>query len=134
MPQLLLGSDVPQEFLLHLVVDNTAVTNLHRDAGRVEARGAFPARSNGTNVNNQVNPGVGGFNGIADVYTWRYNGWLPGEILKLRFNSGVIGERGGFAGVMFDVTIPEPSSAYYSCWALAQLDGRGVAVDCRQNM
>ena len=93
---------------MHIVVDNENTTNLHRDAGRVEARGSFPGDS-GTGVNNQQNPGVAGFNGTADVYTFRYIGWLPGDVIKIRLNSGVIGERGGIAGVMFDV-VPEPTS------------------------
>jgi len=111
--QLLLGSGTPYEFLMHIVVDNTATTNLHRDAGRVEARGAYTVgTTNDTNVNNQQNPGLAGFNGVADVYTFRYTGWNPTEILKVRLNSGIVGERGGIAGLMFDVTIiPEPSTA-----------------------
>ena len=109
VPQLLFGAGTPSDFLMHIVVDNENTTNLHRDGGRVEARGAFPAPTNGTNVNNQVTPTVAGFNGTADVYTFRYSGWLPGEIIKIRLNSGIIGERGGIAGVMFDV-VPEPTS------------------------
>ena len=109
VPQLLLGAGTPSDFLMHIVVDNENTTNLHRDGSRVEARGAFPAPTNGTNVSNLVNPTVAGFNGTADVYTFRYTGWLPGEIIKIRLNSGVAGERGGIAGVMFDV-VPEPTS------------------------
>lgn len=109
IPQLLLGPGTPSDFLMHIVVDNTATTNLHRDAGRVEARGAYPPPANGTNVNNQQSPGLAGFNGIADVYTFRYTGWAQDEILKVRLNSGIAGERGGIAGLMFDI-VPEPSA------------------------
>jgi hypothetical protein len=126
--QLLLGPGTPYEFLMHIVVDNTATTNLHRDAGRVEARGAFPPPANGTNVNNQQTPGLAGFNGVADVYTFRYTGWGPDEILKVRLNSGIVGERGGIAGLMFDVTIvPEPSTA------LLLLIGFGAMASQRQS-
>lgn len=99
--KIILAAGVPQSFLLHIVVDNT--NGEHDPASRIEARAEIPA------VDNRINTTVSAFNGIADVYTFRYEGWVAGDFIKLRFNSGVNGEAAGFAGLMFDI-VPEPTS------------------------
>lgn len=99
--KIILSAGVPQSFLLHIVVDNT--NGEHDPASRLEARAETPA------IDNRINTTVADFNGIADVYTFKYDGWLATDFIKLRLNSGVIGEAAGFAGLMFDV-VPEPTS------------------------
>jgi hypothetical protein len=104
--KLLLGPGVPSSFLFRVVVDNAAGQIL--DANRIRARAQNPAGT--VDLSNQQSPGAGGFNGTADVYTWRYDDWSAGDWIKLQLNSGTAGIPGGFAGVMFDY-VPEPSSA-----------------------
>ena len=41
-----------------------------------------------------------------------YTGVSPGDQIKIQLNSGVAGESGSIAGLMFDV-IPEPTSARF---------------------
>jgi len=104
--KLLMGAGVPKSFLMHIVVDNT--NNEHDPAGKIRAR----AESSDGLFDEKVtlNPGVAAFNGIADVYTFRYDGWEADDFIKIQLSSGVAGVDGGIAGVMFDV-IPEPTSA-----------------------
>ena len=48
------------------------------------------------------------FNGITDVYTFRYDNFVAGDFIKIQINSGVPGEAASIGGIMFDV-VPEPS-------------------------
>lgn len=87
-----LGAGTPSAFLLRLVVDNT---NLEHDpAGTLRAR----AESGG-----QADASLLTFNGIADVYTFRYDNFVAGDFIKIRLNSGVAGEAPSIGGFMFDV-------------------------------
>ncbi|TWU22629.1 hypothetical protein [Bythopirellula polymerisocia] len=99
-----LGPGVPTSFLLRIVVDNT--NGEHDSVARLNPRGA-------SNVDPSVDVGVNltglTFNGTTDVYTFRYDNFTADDFIKIRFNSGVVGEAAGFAGIMFDV-IPEPST------------------------
>ncbi len=89
------GPGTPSSFLLRLVVDNT---NLQHDpAGALRAR----AESGG-----QADASPLAFNGIADVYTFRYDGCVPGDFIKIRLNSGVAGEAPSIGGIMFDLVLP----------------------------
>lgn len=106
MPKLLLGAGAPSTFLMSVVVDNANGQVL--DAGRIRARAQNPSGS--ISIDQNQNPGAAGFNGTADVYTWEYTGWQPGDWLKIQTNSGTVGIPGGFSGMMFDV-VPEPASA-----------------------
>jgi hypothetical protein len=99
-----LNSGTPSTFLFRIVVDNTA--GKHNAINRIRARGD----DNGTNVdpNTFPVPGTAGFDGVADVYTFRYNGFGNGDFIKVQFNgmpgSTKNGGSGGasFAGFMFD--------------------------------
>jgi hypothetical protein len=100
------GDPLPQTFLLHIVVDNT--NHEHDPVNRLRARGEGPAQPD---VSVTLNPGPAAFNGIADVYTFRYSGWEADDFIKLQLNGAAAPSTGaGFAGLMFDV-VPEPSSA-----------------------
>jgi hypothetical protein len=94
--ELLAGT--PTSFYLRLVVDNT---NLEHDpAGRLRVRGEPAGDALLTGLS---------FNGIADVYTFRCDNFVPGNILKVQLNSGVAGEAPSLGGILFD-PVPEPSS------------------------
>jgi hypothetical protein len=99
--RILLGAGVPQTFLLRIVVDNT--NNEHDPANRINARGEVPA------IDMRINTTASDFNGVADVYTFVYDGWAAGDFIKLQFNSGSAVKTAGFAGLMFDA-VPEPSA------------------------
>jgi len=90
-----LGEGTPSSFLLRLVVDNT---NLEHDpAGQLRAR---------SDVSNDANPTSLTFNGVADVYTFRYDNFVTGNYIKIRLNSGVEVEAPSIGGIMFDLVPP----------------------------
>lgn len=97
------GDELPTSFLLHIVTDNTA--GQHNPANRLRPRGEGPTQSD---VSFQLNAAALTFNGTADVYTFRYDGWESGDFIKLQLNGGPNG--GSIAGVMFDaIVVPEPA-------------------------
>jgi hypothetical protein len=99
-----LEAGTPSSFLLRIVVDTTG--GKHNAIGRIRARGHHA----GTDVepDTAAVPGTVGFNGIADVYTFRYDGFTGGDFIKIQFigmpGSAKDGGSGGasFAGIMFD--------------------------------
>jgi len=99
-----LGAGTPSSFYLRVVVDNTG--GKHNAITRLRARGHHV----GADVEPDTFPvpGTAGFNGIADVYTFRYDGFTSGDFIKIQF-AGMPGSAkeagsGGasFAGIMFD--------------------------------
>ncbi len=115
-----LNNVVPSTFYFSVITDNT---NLEHDpTGQLRARGevgeTFPGLADGIQIESVGLPETNGgliFNGIADVYTFRYDGFVAGDYIKLRL-SGDANEGGAsFAGLLFDVVydphlIPEPTS------------------------
>ena len=100
-----LGEGTPASFLLRIVVDNT--DGKHHAITRLRARGHHAGVD--LEPNTFPVPGAAGFNGIADVYTFRYDGFTAGDFIKIQFN-GMPGDTksdgpGGasFAGIMFDL-------------------------------
>jgi len=92
-----LGTGTPSSFLLRLVVDNT---NLEHDpAGQLRAR---------SDVSNDANPTSLVFNGIADVYTFRYDNFAAGNYIKIRLNSGAEVEAPSIGGILFDLVTETP--------------------------
>ena len=90
------GTGTPSSFLLRLVVDNT---NLEHDpAGALRARVESGGQADASPLT---------FNGIADVYTFRYDNCVTGDFIKIRLNSGVAGEAPSIGGFMFDM-LPDP--------------------------
>ena len=105
---LLLGPGTPSDFLLHVVVDNT--NGQHNPDARLRARGqGFGPVPPAFDISGPNDPPPSTYNGIADVYTFRYLGFSSGDIIKLQLNSGNAANRAGIAGLMFDV-VPEPTS------------------------
>ena len=100
-----LGPGTPSTFFLRIVVDNTDLR--HNPINRIRARGEHGGVS--IEPASFPSPGMAGFNGIADVYTFRYDGFVDGDFIKIQFNgmpgSTNNGGVGGssFAGLLFDV-------------------------------
>lgn len=102
--RIMLGAGTPSSFYLRIVVNNTG--GRHNAISRIQARG----QHDGAAVESDTfpKPGLAGFNGIADVYTFRYDGFTPGDFIKIRLagmpgpakNGGSGG--GSFAGILFD--------------------------------
>ena len=66
-----LGPGTPSSFIMHVIVDNTL--NQHNPANRIRARA-----ESGDGVFDEdfrYEPGTAAFNGIADIYSFRYDGW-----------------------------------------------------------
>jgi hypothetical protein len=106
---LLLGPGTPNDFLLHIVVDNTNM--MHNPDARLRARGqGLGPNPPAFDISGPNDPPPSTYNGVADVYTFRYTGFADGTFIKLQLNSGNAANRAGFAGLMFDV-VPEPTSA-----------------------
>lgn len=99
-----LGKRTPSSFLLRIVVDNSDFK--HNAINRIRARGDH----NGNNVdpNTYPIPGPSNFNGIADIYTFRYDGFDKGDFIKIQFSGMPGGTNNGgsggssFAGLMLD--------------------------------
>ncbi|MBL4849666.1 MAG: hypothetical protein JKY65_29400 [Planctomycetes bacterium] len=90
-------------------MDNTDLR--HNPVLRIRARGDHQGVS--IDPTSYPQPGLAGFNGTADVYTFRYDGFEAGDFIKIQFGgmpgSTNNGGSGGssFAGLMFDV-VPNP--------------------------
>ncbi|RMG08475.1 MAG: hypothetical protein D6731_21955, partial [Planctomycetota bacterium] len=108
-----LGPGTPASFYLRVVVDNTDLR--HAPVGRIRARGVH----NGVSIEPSVfpQPTPADFNGIADVYTFRFDGFGDGDFLKIQLQgtpgSANNGGRGGasFGGLLFDYVPPAAASA-----------------------
>jgi len=107
--RIMLGAGTPRSFYLRVVVDNTDLR--HNPVLKIRARGDHKGVS--IDPATYPQPGLAGFNGTADVYTFRYDGFEPGDFVKIQFGgmagSTNNGGSGGssFAGLMFDA-IPNP--------------------------
>ncbi len=96
-----LRSGVPDTFYFHVVTDNTNFE--HDPTNRLRARG----NAGGMDIEANFFPQTAHliFNGIADVYTFRYDGFASGDYIKLQLNGDAAPKLGAsFAGVLFDET------------------------------
>jgi hypothetical protein len=116
-----LNAGVPSTFYFHVVTDNTNFE--HDPTNRLRARGntgeIAPGLGGGVDIEPNTFPQTADlfFNGIADVYTFRYDGFVGGDFIKLQLN-GDSAPAGGasLGGFLFDETfdphlVPEPGSA-----------------------
>lgn len=98
-----LGPGTPSSFYLRVVVDNTS--GKHNAIGRIRARGNHAGRD--IEPETYAIPGHDGFNGIADVYTFRFDGFVAGDFIKLQL-AGMPNDKtrdadgASFAGLLFD--------------------------------
>jgi hypothetical protein len=120
---LALGAGTPSSFIFRVVTDNTA--GEHDPASRLRARGervgVFDISGPNTPAGLAAN-----MNSSPDVYSFRYDGFASGDIIKLQLNSGVVGEQASIAGFMFDV-VPEPASGL-----LLAMSGIGLTSAARR--
>jgi hypothetical protein len=102
-----LNAGVPATFYFHVVTDNTNFE--HDPTNRLRARG----NAGGVNIDPSTYPQTAdlSFNGIADVYTFRYDGFAAGDYIKLQLNGDPAPAEGAsFGGFLFDETFePTPT-------------------------
>jgi hypothetical protein len=100
-----LNAGVPSSFYFHVVTDNTNFE--HNPTNRLRARG----NAAGVDIEANTYPQTAqlSFNGIADVYTFRYDGFAGGDFIKLQLNGDPAPALGAsFGGFLFD-TLFEPN-------------------------
>jgi len=102
-----LGVGTPSSFFFHVVTDNTAGEN--NPTARLRARGERVGVFDISGPNAPTGLAAN-MNGSPDVYTFRYDGFAAGDIIKLQLNSGNAAMQASIAGFMVD-PIPEPASA-----------------------
>jgi hypothetical protein len=102
--RIMLGKGTPASFYLRIVVDNTG--GKHNAIARIRARGQHVDKL--VEPDTFPSPGAAGFNGIADVYTFRFDGFTPGDFIKIQL-AGTPGPAkdggsggGSIAGILFD--------------------------------
>ncbi len=62
-----------------------------------------------------------------DVYSWIYDGFASGDIIKIRLNSATDFVPASFSGLMFDV-VPEPTSMVLMLLGCVGYCGCGAAL------
>jgi hypothetical protein len=90
---------VLSSFYFHVVTDNTNFE--HNPTNRLRARG----NAGGVDIEANTYPQTAqlSFNGIADVYTFRYDGFADGDFIKLQLNGDPAPALGAsFGGFLFD--------------------------------
>jgi hypothetical protein len=101
-----LNAGVPATFYFHVITDNTNFE--HDPTNRLRARGS----AGGLNVDPIAFPQTAdlAFDGVADVYTFRFDGFAAGDFIKLQLNGDPAPKEGAsFGGFMFDeVFAPTP--------------------------
>ncbi|MEE9416324.1 MAG: hypothetical protein V3V01_13665 [Acidimicrobiales bacterium] len=107
-----LGVGVPSTFYFHIVTDNTAGT--HNPTGALRARGNIGLLDLDDQVeaDETLEPCDLLFNGVPDIYTFKFSGFAPDDYIKLRL-SGFAGDGGAsFGGLLFDelFELPEPNT------------------------
>lgn len=96
-----LNAGVPSTFYFHVLTDNTA--REHDPTNRLRARG----NAGGADIEANTYPQTAqlAFNGIADIYTFRYDGFAGGDFIKLQLNGDPAPALGAsFGGFLFDTT------------------------------
>ncbi len=102
-----LGMGTPATFFFHIVTDNTNME--HNPANRLRARG----HSNGVDLEANASPKGDElqFNGIADIYTFRYDGFGAGDFIKVQLAGNAAHKQGpSIGGFLFDKAF-EPNLA-----------------------
>ncbi|MFV2067903.1 MAG: PEP-CTERM sorting domain-containing protein [Pirellulales bacterium] len=114
---IVLGPGTPNSFLWSIVLDNTGA-----DFGDYDFSKRLKVRAKtggGDEVNLRLNK-LQDVDDAPDVYTFRFDNWEAGDLLRLQVRSSA-GHPAGIAGMMFDVVIPEPSSIVLSLLGLVGL-------------
>jgi len=96
-----LNGGVPSTFYFHVVTDNTAME--HDPTNRLRARG----NAGGLDIEANTYPQTAqlALNGVADIYTFRYDGFAGGDFIKLQLNGDPAPAEGAsVGGFLFDTT------------------------------
>jgi hypothetical protein len=100
--RIMLNNGTPSSFVLSIVIDNC--NNAHSAINTIKARGEHVGVA--VEPDSSPQPGAAGFNGIADVYRFQYDGFVDGDYIKIKFNgqAGKVQDGGGasFGGILFD--------------------------------
>lgn len=122
IPRIVFGAGVPSSFLVHIVTDND---NGDHSLLRLRARGNITPSGQSQA---QLEPLPLPNNQTADVYTFRYDGFVQGDRFAMQLKGDLIGEvglTGGIGGIMIDI-VPEPTSALLLILAAVGLSVAGA--------
>jgi hypothetical protein len=101
--RIMLNAGTPISFVLSIMVDNC--NKLHSSINSIIARGEHVGEPVEPDVSPE--PGAAAFNGIADLYRYRYDDFVEGDYIKIKFNgqAGTVKQGGGasFGGILFDL-------------------------------
>lgn len=98
-----LNIGVPSSFYFHIVVDNTA--GQYSAINKIRARGEHAGQD--ISPDKYPQPGMKAFNGVPDVYTFRFDNFTAGDFIKVQFNGQPASSPypgASFAGFMFDTS------------------------------
>lgn len=102
-----LNTGTPSSFIFSILVDNA---NVHHSAiNKIAARGEHLLEP--IEPDTSPSPGAAGFNGVPDLYRFRFDGFVPGDYIKVKFNGEDDGslinknqnEGSSFGGIFFDL-------------------------------
>lgn len=100
--RIMLNDGTPDSFVLSIVVDNC--NKEHSPVNVIKARGEHLGQPVEPDI--APEPGIDAFNGVADLYAFRYDGFVAGDHIKIKFNgqAGNVQNGGGasFGGITFD--------------------------------
>lgn len=96
-----LGDGVPASFYFHIVTDNT--NRQHDPTNRLRPRGNVGETDLDIEADVLLETSDLIFNGVADVYTFRFDGFAPGDYIKLQLNGDPAPAEGAsIGGFLFD--------------------------------
>lgn len=96
------GTGTPATFFFCVVTDNTNME--HNPANRLRVRG----NSNGVDFEAGTSPSDDDlvFNGVADIYAFRFDGFRAGDFIKVQLHGDPAHEEGpGIGGFLFDTAL-----------------------------
>lgn len=96
-----LTEGVPDSFFFHVVTDNT--NGQHDPTNRLRPRGNIGESEMDVDADVLLDSGDLALNGVADVYTFRFDGFAPGDYIKLQLNGDPAPAEGAsIGGFLFD--------------------------------
>ena len=100
--RIVLNDGTPSSFVLSIMVDNCNMQ--HSPVNRIDARGE--SQGDPVEPDDQAAPGAEAFNGVPDLYRYRFDGFVDDDYIKIKFNgqAGSVQDGGGasFGGLLFD--------------------------------
>ena len=119
-----LTEGVPESFHFHVVTDNT--NREHDPTSRLRPRGTVGESDVDVDADVLLDQSDLVFNGIADVYTFRFDGFVAGDFIKLQLNGDPAPAEGAsIGGFLFDELPADPQDLIADVIA----DIEGLAAD-----